>query len=208
MKIIQNKYPILVLASVATLLFGFFMLTTPVQAATEGCYSRSFTAERLTYSEVECPSSLQADVDDPAQMNCYVTTKASTNAADFDPTPCDSFEVGTIDTSAGAQSRSGAGAMVTEIDDAVDADCTADKLDSTNCGIIEYLVIFINVLSAIAGMVIVGSMMIAGFQYMTARDNSAQIMKAKVRIVWAVVALALYVFMYALLNFLVPGGVI
>jgi hypothetical protein len=41
---------------------------------------------------------------------------------------------------------------------------------------------------------------------MTAQDNAGQIEKAKARIIQTLLALALFIFMYALLNFLIPGG--
>ena len=82
------------------------------------------------------------------------------------------------------------------------------QLNSDNCGIIRYMVIAINALSAIAGMAIVASIMIAGFQYMTARDNSGQVEAARKRITWAIVALAIFIFSYSFLNFVVPGGVL
>ncbi len=85
---------------------------------------------------------------------------------------------------------------------------TGTPLDRTNCGIINIVVIAINFMSALAGIVFVASIMISGFQYMTARDNAGQIQKAKSRIVMTLVAVAIFIFMYALLNFLVPGGVI
>ncbi len=81
-------------------------------------------------------------------------------------------------------------------------------LSKDNCTIINYLVIAINFLSALAIMAIVASVMFAGYQYMSARDNPAAVAAAKKRIVWALVALALFVFGYGLLNFLVPGGVL
>ena len=81
------------------------------------------------------------------------------------------------------------------------------ELTRDNCEIINLVVIGINFLSAIAGMAIVGSIMFAGYQYMTARDNPGAIEAAKKRIVWALVALGLFVFMYALLNYFIPGGV-
>ena len=95
----------------------------------------------------------------------------------------------------------------------VDTDTNCDvgpgeDLTRENCTIIDYVVRGINILSAVAGMAIIGSMMIAGYQYMTARDNAGQIEAARKRIVWAVSALLLLIFMYALLEFLVPGGVL
>lgn len=89
--------------------------------------------------------------------------------------------------------------------------CQPDEgisLDRKNCGIINIIVIAINFLSAVAGVVFVLSIMISGFQYMTAQDNAGQIEKAKSRITMTLLALVIYIFMYALLNFLVPGGVL
>lgn len=83
-----------------------------------------------------------------------------------------------------------------------------DEVLTEDCPIIGYLVGGINFLSALAGMAIVASITIAGYQYMTAKDNSGQIEAAKKRITWALIALAVFIFMYAGLNFLVPGGVL
>ena len=87
-----------------------------------------------------------------------------------------------------------------------DSNGNATTLTSENCGIISYVVWGINILSAIAGLAIVGSIMVAGYQYMTARDNSGQVEAAKKRILWALIAFGMFLFMYALLNWLVPGG--
>ena len=92
-----------------------------------------------------------------------------------------------------------------------EADCSVgpgENLTSENCGIIAYVVVAINLLSALAGIAIVASIMIAGYQYMTARDNAGQIEAARKRIIWALSALILFIFMYAGLNFIVPGGVL
>lgn len=89
----------------------------------------------------------------------------------------------------------------------LEGDCK-DGLTKDNCAIVGYLINTINALSALAGMAIIGSIMMAGYQYMTARDNSGQIEAAKKRIIWALVALGVFIFMYSLLNWLVPGGVL
>lgn len=97
------------------------------------------------------------------------------------------------------------------IDDELDVDCETEpgeSLDSGNCAIVSYLVTAINLLSALAGIVIVFSIMFAGYQYMTARDNAGQIQQARTRIIWAISALLIFIFAYAGLNFLVPGGVL
>lgn len=65
----------------------------------------------------------------------------------------------------------------------------------------------INVLSALVGLAIVGSIIFGGIQYQTARDNSSQVSAAKNRIAMAILSLFLYFFAYALLQWLVPGGI-
>jgi hypothetical protein len=98
------------------------------------------------------------------------------------------------DSANGCDPRNGSGASL--------------ELTPENCSIIKYLVVAINFLSAVAGMVIVGSIIFSGYQYMTARDNSGQIESAKKRIIWTMVALMLLIFGYGFLNWLVPGGVL
>ena len=98
-----------------------------------------------------------------------------------------------------------------ETDTGLTTDCEAgpgEELTRDNCRIIDYLVVAINFLSALAGLAIIGSIMLAGYQYMTARDNSGQIEAARKRIIWALSALGIFIFMYAGLNSLVPGGVL
>lgn len=65
----------------------------------------------------------------------------------------------------------------------------------------------INVLSAVVGLVVVGNIIFAGIQYQTARDNASQVSAAKERIGVAVVSLLLFFFAYAILQWLVPGGI-
>ena len=87
--------------------------------------------------------------------------------------------------------------------------CTDPELtNDDNCLILKYLVNGINFLSAAAGLVLIFSLMWAGYTYMTARDNSGQIQQARTRIIWTIIALGIFVFSYAILDFLVPGGVL
>lgn len=76
-----------------------------------------------------------------------------------------------------------------------------------DCGIIRYLLIFINALSALVGVVIVGVITVGGIQYSTAADNPQATMAAKKRIGNAIAALLLYIFMFSFLQWLVPGGI-
>lgn len=74
--------------------------------------------------------------------------------------------------------------------------------------IITYLKAIINFLAIGVGIVTAISLVIAGYQFMSSRDNPQAIQAAVNRFWNAVIALILFVFMYAILNFLVPGGLI
>lgn len=87
-------------------------------------------------------------------------------------------------------------------------DCQELRVDANNCGIMRYLKIFINVLSALAGVVIVGSIVGGGIQYSMAGSDPQKVQAAKARIRNAIIALLFFLFGYGLLNYLVPGGVL
>lgn len=57
------------------------------------------------------------------------------------------------------------------------------------------------------GVVLVLAFVISGFQYITAQDNPQQVSGAKNHIFNAIVGLIAYIFMFAILQWLVPGGV-
>ena len=85
--------------------------------------------------------------------------------------------------------------------------CINTHLTTGNCGIIFYLWVIINVLSALAGIVLVVSLIAAGIQWSTAGDNPQQLSAAKTRIFNVIIALFLFVFTYAFLQWVVPGGI-
>ena len=86
-------------------------------------------------------------------------------------------------------------------------DCQ-DGLDQGNCGITKWLVAIINILSAAAGLIITIVIIVGGIQYTTAKDDPQAVAAAKGRITNAILALAVYIFFYAFLQWLVPGGVL
>ncbi|MDZ7744462.1 MAG: pilin [Candidatus Saccharibacteria bacterium] len=81
-----------------------------------------------------------------------------------------------------------------------------DGLDPDSCPIMGYLLTFINGLSALVGIVIVIMITIGGIQYSMARDNPQAVAAARQRIFNAVLALVLFFAMFAILQWLVPGG--
>lgn len=56
------------------------------------------------------------------------------------------------------------------------------------------------------GAAAVLALIIVGIQYMTARDNEAQMTKAKTRLFEIVIGLVAWGVMYAVLNWVIPGG--
>jgi hypothetical protein len=62
-------------------------------------------------------------------------------------------------------------------------------------------------LAAGVGLAVAGGIIFGGYMYITARANSGQIEKAKTTIINSIIGLLLFIFMYAILQFLIPGGV-
>lgn len=88
-------------------------------------------------------------------------------------------------------------------------DCQeTNSLNENNCGIVKYLVLIINLLSGVVGIVVAASIIVGGIQYSAAGGDPQKVSAAKNRIRNAIIALVFFIFGYALLNYLVPGGVL
>lgn len=91
------------------------------------------------------------------------------------------------------------------------ADCKlqpGESLNSKNCGIVAYILLFTNVLSGLVGIVIVIMIAVGGIQYTTARDDPQAVAAARNRIRNAILALVFYLFGFAFLQWLIPGGIL
>lgn len=86
----------------------------------------------------------------------------------------------------------------------------ANCVDASKPGgpIFVYLAMIIKFLSGAVGLVIVLMIVISGVQYITSTGDPARVKEAKTRITNAITGLVLFVLMFALLNFLIPGGII
>lgn len=82
--------------------------------------------------------------------------------------------------------------------------------DATHPGgpIFAYLSMVIKFLSGAVGLIIVLMIVIGGVQYITSAGDPGRVKEAKTRITNAITGLVLFVLMFALLNFLIPGGII
>lgn len=76
----------------------------------------------------------------------------------------------------------------------------------SNC-IVKDILIFINVLSVGVGVVVVIMIIWGGIQYTASRANPQSVQAAKSRIINALFALVAYLFIYAFLQWIVPGGI-
>lgn len=65
----------------------------------------------------------------------------------------------------------------------------------------------VNLLSALVGIVVAGSIIFAGIQYTLAGDNPQKVGAARSRITSSIVALILFLFIFAILQYLIPGGI-
>ncbi len=74
--------------------------------------------------------------------------------------------------------------------------------------IYTWLLYLIRFLSISVGIAVVGGIVWGGIIYLTARDNTAQTQKSIHIIGNAIVGLLLYLLMFAILNFLIPGGIL
>lgn len=74
--------------------------------------------------------------------------------------------------------------------------------------IIKDIKTVINFLSAGAGIIIVGSIIVGGIQYAIAGNNPNQVSAAKKRIVDSLIALVIFFLIYAFMDFIIPGGLV
>lgn len=84
---------------------------------------------------------------------------------------------------------------------------TSDECLKTN-PIVQWLNVLINVFAGIIGIGAVVMIIVAGIQYMSARDNPQAVQSAKEKITSVVIGLVAFGLLYAFVNWLIPGGVI
>lgn len=107
------------------------------------------------------------------------------------------------------------------------ADCPSGKIDPTdnskclalgngcdqttgicsNNPIVKDLNDVVNVLSGLVGVAVVGAIILGGIQYAMAGDKAEAVSAAKKRIINGVIALVAFLFIFAFLQWLIPGGI-
>ncbi len=89
----------------------------------------------------------------------------------------------------------------------IPTDCKESPVTKENCGIVKYLFLLINTLSALVGIVVIGMIIIGGIEWSASNDNPQRVAAARSKIVNAVLALLVFIFTYAFLQWVVPGGI-
>jgi hypothetical protein len=74
-------------------------------------------------------------------------------------------------------------------------------------GVWKILILVLNIMTGMVALAAVGGIVYASILYATAEDKSAQVQQAKEKIFGVVVGLVLFAGMYAILQFLIPGGI-
>jgi hypothetical protein len=123
----------------------------------------------------------------------------STNNANCDPAnglcaDCQNGGKGCIDCDNGICNDPAANAS---------AECTNNGCDLVK----KYVNPFIQLLTLVFGLIAIISIIIGGIQYATSEGDPQRVSKAKMRILWTVIAIVGYFFMYGFLQFLIPGGI-
>lgn len=78
--------------------------------------------------------------------------------------------------------------------------------DITKNPIVGDLNLIVNVLAGLVGVVVVGTIILGGVQFAAAGDKAERVSAAKQRIINGLTALAAFLFVYAFLQWLIPGG--
>lgn len=97
----------------------------------------------------------------------------------------------------------GSAASGTQYKPAIDIGC-----EGKGNAIGDLLFALIRFLSDGVGLVVIGSIIVGGISYITSEGNSQQTAKAVTRMKSAIIALFLYIFAYAIVNYLIPGMVL
>lgn len=91
---------------------------------------------------------------------------------------------------------------------AAGTDCTGSNCcDQNHCDLIAlYINPLIKLLGLLVGLVVAASLVLGGIQYITSSGDSQKVSAAKSRISNTLLAFLAFAFLYAFLNFLIPGG--
>lgn len=223
---LSTKYKLLQNAGLL-LIFGAlsigFALSGPVSgkavaaSAVPGCYqeqqSKDSDGKTVTSYQIQNNSVCNSNGNDPTTF-CYVS-KPPTTA--FSKVDCSSIAASSVagyrtdDSSPGHQCGSQDNAVRTTIDFGCYGEACVKASSSAYCAsphsaVIDLIFAIIRFLSYGVGLIIVASLIVAGIQYSTSQGDPKATAAAETRIRSTIGALLIFIFAYAILNYVIPAG--
>jgi hypothetical protein len=202
----------------AVLLCGAFLVATPaVYAGTSNGVSAtvSYCKDKIpkkaeggcTEANMNKLRSVAADGCNSKDTACIeqAAEKLVNKIAAKDPKNTKDFNDALDAVTTAAQPGIGGGAAIDHGPGAQGEHCSDN---SSNCDLIKlYVNPFIRVLTLLVGLVVAASLIMGAVQYSASNGDAQKIAAAKSRISNTLLAFFAYAFLYAFLNFLIPGGI-
>ena len=85
---------------------------------------------------------------------------------------------------------------------------TSSSTDTSKSSVFQIVIWAVRILIGAVGIAAVGALIYAGIMYSSASGDSGQVTKAKALITNTVIGLVVYAFMFVILNWLIPGGIL
>jgi hypothetical protein len=216
---INSRIPFLITLAVTILGASFFGFGQKAIAATPpltpGCYVRSSGADgAANYDPATCSTeNMQRSIAAPYNK-CFVAPGSNQGVGSFSEVNCstggsasnnvDGSSLGSVECSSATVNDNSACKDVAPVD--ITLNPAGDCEEGTNC-IRDLVQKLVNAASIGVGVIVTIMIIIAGFQYITSRDNPQQVQAAKTKIVNAVIALVAYIFIFGFLQWIIPGGI-
>jgi hypothetical protein len=93
----------------------------------------------------------------------------------------------------------------------VNGKVVVDQTQVQNCvtstPLIHDIQVIVNFLAASVGIIVTGVILLGGIQYILAGGNATALTAARQRIINGLIALFAFLFMYAFLQWIIPGGI-
>lgn len=200
-----KKYTVPIII-IFTFFVGVFVLFKAPEVSAIVCPDGSFLPDEQAD---QCPESPESSSGDGGSVNNgssgYGCTSGSTAEECKQISPGGSVNTsdGTDGKQCGRQTDDGSGS---EVILSINVGCRGESWPTSINPIVDMAFAFIRFLSAGVGLVIIGSVIWAGIQYSVSRGNPQTTEAAITRITNTFFALLLYLFIFAIANFLVPGG--
>jgi len=200
---------------ISSLFLGTFWVYSPNASAAEAvCFYQttgSGTSADRPPRQVECNGNIKDVINaqfgyDPQSDHCYLSGRS---VQEF---PITSQQCANLLEGAGVNTgiEEPTGPTIEESTNATRDElrnCSSEEECLNLNPIVGYAKILINTLSGAVGIIAIAVIVVAGIQYASSSGNPNTTAQAKKRIINAIIALIAFAFMFAMLQWLIPGGI-